>query len=161
MIAKEEILMLKTKILPAGADVVLDFLASRHSQVELTHIVLENVPLLIIGRHGMIARIPLNGGVKKVSQLQEIVELLQTFFQRNEKLYMFVNLPDLPLPEEVTQLLDEIQARVAKKDALWKVIDEALETGNRDLFYRASNELKQLNSREKTPGLADRNRLTG
>lgn len=161
MIAKEEILMLKTKILPAGAEVVLDFLATRHNQVELTHIVLENVPLLIIGRHGMIARIPVNGTMKKVSQLQEIVELLQTFFQRNEKLYMFVNLPDLPLPEEVTQLLEEIQVRVAKRDALWKVIDEALETGNRELFYRASSELKQLNSRENSPSSKERNRLTG
>lgn len=160
MIAKEEILMLKTKILPAGAELVLDFLASRHNQVELTHIVLENVPLLIIGRHGMIARIPVNGTMKKVSQLQEIVELLQGFFQRNEKLYMFVNLPDLPLPEEVTRLLEEIQVRVAKKDALWKVINEALETGNRDLFYRASSELKQLTAYENNQSSRERNRLS-
>ncbi|OFW75422.1 MAG: hypothetical protein A2201_06175 [Alicyclobacillus sp. RIFOXYA1_FULL_53_8] len=161
MIAKEEILLLKTKILPAGAEMVLDFLASRHNQVEVTNIVLENVPLLIIGRHGMIARIPVNGTMKKVSQLQEIVDLLQSFFQRNDQLYMFVNLPDLPLPQEVSEVLEEIQVRVARKDELWKVIDDALATGNKELFYRASAELNHLLSFESNHRSTKRNRLLG
>ncbi|MCF8564506.1 IDEAL domain-containing protein [Alicyclobacillus tolerans] len=144
MIAKEEILLLKTKILPAGADVILDFLASRHDQVELTHIVLENVPLLIIGRHGMIARVPVNGTLKKVSQLQEIMDLLNGFFQKQEKLYLFVNLPDLPLPQEVTRVLEEVQERAARKDQLRRIIDQALETGDRETFYEASGELKRM-----------------
>ncbi|GMA49199.1 hypothetical protein GCM10025857_05560 [Alicyclobacillus contaminans] len=146
MIAKQELLFLKTKILPAGAEAVLDFLASRHHQVEMTNIVLENVPLLIIGRHGMIARIPTNGGVQKVSQPEEILEHLRNFFQKQETLYLFTNLPELPVPTEVTQLLEEVQQRHARKQELRQTIDRALEQRDKALFMAASNELKQLTS---------------
>ncbi|MBX5435610.1 MAG: IDEAL domain-containing protein [Alicyclobacillaceae bacterium] len=145
MVAKEDILVLKTKILPPGADIILDFLAARHHQVEMTHIVLENVPLVIIGRHGMIARIPVGGVLQKVSQTGEILDLLQTFLQKpDNKLYLFVNLPDLPLPVEVTQLLQEVQARAARKEQLYNTIDEALDRRDREAFMRATEELKQL-----------------
>lgn len=144
MIAKEDILSLKAKILPAGADQVLDFLAGRHKQVELTHIVLENVPLLIIGRHGMIARIPINGVLQKVSQPAGILELLQTFFQKKDTLYLFINLPELPVPAEVTQVLQEVQARAARKEELHKLIDRALDNRDSALFYEASDEWRKL-----------------
>lgn len=144
MIAKEEILSLKAKILPAGADQVLDFLVSRHHQVELTHIVLENVPLLIIGRHGMIARVPLNGVLQKVSQPSGILDILQTFFQKQETLYLFINLPELPVPAEVKQVLQEVQARAARKQELREVIDRALDERDSALFYEASNEWRKL-----------------
>ncbi|QSO49446.1 IDEAL domain-containing protein [Alicyclobacillus mengziensis] len=144
MIAKEELLLLKTKILPQGADTVLDFLASRNQQVERTHIVLENVPLLIIGRHGMIARIPVSGSVHKVSKPDEILHQLRSFFSRQETLYLFVNLPDLPVPTEVTELLKEVQDRDAQKEALRQEIDNALSIRDKDAFIRATNALNQL-----------------
>ncbi|QSO53897.1 IDEAL domain-containing protein [Alicyclobacillus curvatus] len=149
MIAKEELLLLKTKILPQGGDIVLDYLTSRNQQVELTHIVLENVPLLIIGRHGMIARIPVNGSVQKVSKADEILQQLRSFFNHQETLYLFVNLPDIPVPSEVTELLKEVQARDARKEALRKEIDEALLTRDKDAFIRATNALNQLMSERR------------
>lgn len=148
MIAKEEILSLKAKILPTGADQILDFLASRHNQVEMTHIVLENVPLLIIGRHGMIARIPVNGVLQKVSQPAGILELLQNFFQKQEKLYLFINLPELPVPSEVVRLLEEVQTKAARKDELQRLIDRALDERNLEQFYKLSEEWQSLNTRD-------------
>lgn len=148
MVAKEDLLQLKTKILPPGADLVLDFLASRHQQVEWTQIVLENVPLLIIGRHGMIARIPLNGVVQKVSQAKEIVDLLNSFFQRQDSLYMFVNLPDLPLPIEVTRLLEEVQERARQKESLRRQVDNALDAKDKAAFISASRELRNIVDKE-------------
>lgn len=151
MIAKEEILVLKTKILPPGADLVLDFLAARHHHVEISQIVLENVPLVIIGRHGMIARIPVHGSVQKVSQAAEILDLLQSFFQRNEVLYLFINLPDLPLPLEVTQVLQEVQARAQRMEELRMTIDRALDDRDRDQFMQASAALQALLSSDGNP----------
>ncbi|MCL6445242.1 MAG: IDEAL domain-containing protein [Alicyclobacillus sp.] len=110
----------------------------------MTHIVLENVPLLIIGRHGMIARIPVGGVVQKVSQPNDIMELLQTFFQRQDKLYLFVNLPDLPVPAEVAELLKEVQSRADRKEQLRKEIDSALDRRDEAAFMRASSELRRL-----------------
>ncbi|MDQ0191232.1 IDEAL domain-containing protein [Alicyclobacillus cycloheptanicus] len=146
MIAKEDILSLKAKILPAGADQILDYLVARHQQVELTHIVLENVPLLIIGRHGMIARIPVNGVLQKVSQPAGILELLHAFFQKQETLYLFINLPDIPVPSEVTQVLQEVQARALRKEELRRLIDRALDERDEALFYQASEEWRKLTS---------------
>lgn len=123
MIAKEELLRLKTKILPVGADAVLDYLAMHHQQVEMTNIVLENVPLLIIGRHGMIARISNAQGVQKASQPKEITALISNFLQKHDILYLFINLPDLPIPNEVTAVLEEVQARAKRKDELKQIID--------------------------------------
>ncbi|MCL6593291.1 MAG: IDEAL domain-containing protein [Alicyclobacillus sp.] len=144
MVAREELLLLKTKILPAGADAILDFLATRPHQIEMTQIVLENVPLLIIGRHGMIARIPAGGSMQKISQPNEILEQLKSYLNKHDTLYLFINLPDLPLPMEVTQVLEEVQQRHARKLELQRTIDEALEKRDRELFYKASQELNQL-----------------
>lgn len=150
MTTKEELLLLKTKILPQGADAVLDFLASRPQFVEWTQIVLENVPLLILGRHGMIARIPVGGVVQKVSQSKEIIDMLKVFFQKQDKLFIFVNLPDLPLPAEVTRLLEEVQGKTARKDRLRALIDEALDRRDKELFTRASDELQSILDEEAT-----------
>jgi hypothetical protein len=146
MVAKEEILSLKTKLLPSGADMIIDFLAGRHEQLDLTHIVLENVPLLIIGRHGMIARIPLHGRLEKVSQPEDILKTLQAFFQKQDQpiLYVFVNLPDLPIPHEVTRLLNEIGERARRKEELEKKIDAALDARDKHAFDHAAKELLKL-----------------
>ncbi|RIV28192.1 IDEAL domain-containing protein [Alicyclobacillaceae bacterium I2511] len=144
MVAKEDLLLLKTKILPVGAGSVLDFLAVRHHQVEITHIVLENVPLLIMGRHGMIARIPNNGSMQKISQPADILKGLREFFTRQDLLYLFINLPDLPVPTEVVQVLEEIQQRHAKRQMLLDTIDRALDQHDKNAFLQASAELKKL-----------------
>jgi hypothetical protein len=146
MVAKEEILALKTKLLPSGADMIIDFLTGRHEQLDLTHIVLENVPLLIIGRHGMIARIPLHGRMEKVSQPEDILKTLQAFFQKQEQstLYVFVNLPDLPIPHEITRLLNEIGERARRKEELERKVDEALDARDKYAFDQAVRELLKL-----------------
>jgi hypothetical protein len=152
-ITKEELLQLKTKILPQGAEMIVDLLASRHTQVEITHIVLENVPLLIIGRHGMIARLYSNGVVQKVSQPAEVYEKLQAFFQKQEKLYLFINLPDLRFPSEVTELIREVESRAQRKEELKRIIDEALDRRDMKKFYEATEELRRLNAPEPDDGL--------
>ncbi|WP_067620688.1 IDEAL domain-containing protein [Alicyclobacillus acidiphilus] len=147
MMTKDDLLILKTKLLPAGADSVIDFLASRHGQLEATNIVLENVPLLIIGRHGMIARIPINGRIKKVSQPDEVLQTLQLFFANSmssDKLYVFVNLPDLPIPPEVKEVLSEVEARALRRERIRMQIDQALDTRDRALFDMAIRELEEL-----------------
>ncbi len=146
MVAKEEILALKTKLLPSGADMIIEFLAGRHEQLELTHIVLENVPLLIIGRHGMIARIPLHGRLEKVSQPEDILKTLQTFFLKQEQqiLYVFVNLPDLPIPHEITKLLTEIGERARRKEELERKVDAALDARDKSAFDQAVKDLLKL-----------------
>lgn len=146
MIAKEELLELKTKILPDGAEYILDFLATHHDQIELSNIVLENVPLLIIGRHGMIARVYENGRIMKASQPREIAELLQSFLKRGEKLYLFINLPDLPIPQEVTEVLREVEERTERREELKRLVDKALDTRDRSLFLKASKELRELDA---------------
>lgn len=148
MMTKDEILTLKTKLLPVGADTVIDFLATRHAQLEATNIVLENVPLLIIGRHGMIARIPIYGRIKKVSQPDEVLQTLQTFFSIQtpvpEKLYLFVNLPDLPIPPEVKQVLSEVEERTRLREQVKQKIDEALDARDKSAFEAGVKELENL-----------------
>lgn len=147
MMTKEEILTLKTKLLPSGADAVIDFLATRNSHLEATNIVLENVPLLIIGRHGMIARIPLNGRLKKVSQPEDVLHTLQTFFgqsQNADTVYVFVNLPDLPIPPEVEKVLSEVEARTDLRDEIKRKIDQALDNRDKSAFDIAVKELETL-----------------
>lgn len=151
MMTKDELLTLKTKLLPTGADSVIDFLAVRHGQLEATNIVLENVPLLIIGRHGMIARIPINGRIKKVSQSDDVVKALQTFFSNcgsADKLYLFVNLPDLPIPPEVKELLSEVEERTKQRDSVKNKIDLALDNRDKVAFDLAVRELETLRQSE-------------
>ncbi|MFB5191623.1 IDEAL domain-containing protein [Alicyclobacillus fastidiosus] len=153
MMTKDEILTLKTKLLPSGADSVIDYLAARHAQLEATNIVLENVPLLIIGRHGMIARIPINGRIKKVSQADEVLQALQTFFAHqansSEKLYVFVNLPDLPIPPEVQQVLSEVEERAKFREQIKQRIDQALDQRDKAAFDAAVKELELLQREEE------------
>ncbi|MFD1677340.1 IDEAL domain-containing protein [Alicyclobacillus fodiniaquatilis] len=155
MMTKEEILVLKTKLLPSGADAVIDFLAARHAQLEATNIVLENVPQLIIGRHGMIARIPINGRIKKVSQPEEVLQCLQTFFMQqsmnSDKLYVFVNLPDIPIPPEVQEVLSEVEAKALRREMVKKRIDEALDARDKLAFDIAVKELTELQNEQGDP----------
>lgn len=153
MITKNELLQLKTKILPKGANAVLDFLAARSSQVEETKIVLENVPLLIIGRLGMILRLQGESGTQKVSVARDIIQKLQVYFINNEKLYLYVNLPELHFPAEVTNVLNEVDAIAHEKEMLQGDIDKALDSGNRELFLKATAKLVELEQRAKETSL--------
>jgi hypothetical protein len=146
MVAKEEVLVLKTKLLPSGAEAILDILASRHEQLEFTNIVLENVPLLIIGRHGMIARIPVNGQLQKVSRPDEILQTLHKFFQRTDSLYVFINLPELAIPPEVTALLNEVGYRAERRSQIQQRIDASLDARDQMTFEQAVKELAVLDS---------------
>ena len=149
MILKEELLVLKTKLLPSGAEAIVDFLVTHCEQLEQTQIVLENVPLLIIGRHGMIARISLHGKVQKVSQLDEIMELLQIYFaSKSEPLFLFVNLPDLPVPSEVILVLAEVTQRAMHRAEIESRIDAALDARDRNAFEQAVKELNELTSHD-------------
>lgn len=148
MIAKEEILLLKTRLLPSGADAILDLLASKYDQLEMTQIALENVPLLIIGRLGMIARIISEGKLKKVSQPSEILQILQEFFTKSETLYLFINLPDLSVPAEVTQVLQEVSQLSYRKEEIQRQIDAALDARDKKAFDTAVRELSSIQHRE-------------
>ncbi|MBX6395649.1 MAG: IDEAL domain-containing protein [Alicyclobacillaceae bacterium] len=144
MVAREQLLALKNRILPAGAGPVIELLSAHHQQLEMTSIILEHVPLLIIGRHGMIARLPLDGRVIKLSQPQEIAEALQRFFESEQTLYVFVNLPEIQFPEAVVSVIREVEEKVQKRDELLRQIDEALERRDRETFYRLAQALADL-----------------
>ncbi|MDI3256113.1 MAG: IDEAL domain-containing protein [Kyrpidia sp.] len=144
MVAKEQLLALKNRILPPGAGPVIELLSQHHQKLEITSIILEHVPLLIIGRHGMIARLPLDGRVNKLSQPPEILEALQRFFELEQTLYVFINLPEIQFPDAVTSVIREIEERVQKRDELMHRIDEALERRDRGAFLRWAQALAEL-----------------
>ncbi|MDI3327502.1 MAG: IDEAL domain-containing protein [Alicyclobacillaceae bacterium] len=144
--AKEQLLALKNRILPAGAGPIIELLSTHHQQLEMTSILLEHVPLLIIGRHGMIARLPLDGRVIKLSQPQEIAEALQRFFETDQTLYVFVNLPEIQFPESVVSVIREVEEKVRKRDELLQQIDEALERRDREAFMHLTRALADLDA---------------
>ena len=139
---------LRTKLLPPGADRIIDLLARYRERVETIAIVLEKVPLLIIGRHGMIARLPQGNTQQKFSQQGEILSALQDFFLRNEPLYVFVNLPDLHVPSYISGLLKEIVEKVDRQENLRARIDEALDCGDKEAFRHYTGELQRLNNED-------------
>ncbi|MDP9728363.1 IDEAL domain-containing protein [Alicyclobacillus sp. TC] len=151
MIPQDELLQLKSKLLPNGAEPVVDILSQYFQQIEPTQIILQNVPLLILGRHGMIAWIPDNGKLQKSSNPDDILKHLQTFLPSKQTLYLFVNLPELPVPEEVTQVLKEISERHRKRLILQEKIDAALDARDRQAFLKAVQELQWLNEQENVP----------
>jgi uncharacterized protein YpiB (UPF0302 family) len=91
--------------------------------------------------------------VYKLSNPNEILEHLKQFFQRSDAtLYLFTNLPELPVPDEVVQVLDEVQRRHKRKEELRQIIDEALDRRDRDAFMAAARELNQLLHEPKGDG---------
>jgi hypothetical protein len=159
MIPKEELIELKTKLLPAGAEGIIEYLSMHAEQLEFTQISLENVPSLIIGRLGMIARLPVDGKMQKISQPPEILKALQRFFEKPNVLYLFINLPDLPVPAEVVAIIEEIGARAEKRERLRKQIDEALDLRDRLAFERAARELARLGEVQRDGAWRIRTRL--
>ncbi len=139
---------LRAKLLPPGADRVVDLLARYRERIETIAIVIEKVPLLIIGRHGMIARLPKGNATQKFSQPDDILSALQDFFPQNESLYVFVNLPDLHVPAYISSLLSEIAEKVERQEILRARIDEALDRGDKAAFCHYTGELQGLESAE-------------
>ena len=139
---------LHMKILPHGADRVLDLLEKHADRVEFISFILEKVPLLIIGRHGMIARLPDHNAIQKFSQPAEILGALRIFFQHDDRLYLFINLPNLPVPGHVSELIDEIAKRVDLAEQIRRNIDEALDTRDHESFLQWTEELRKLEAQD-------------
>ncbi len=135
---------LHIKILPPGAERVVELLEKNADKVEFLSFVIEKVPLLIIGRHGMIARLPKNDVIQKYSQPVDIINALRDFFQHHDTLYLFINLPNLPVPKHVSDLIDEVACKVATKEEISLKIDDALDRRDHIAFLQWTQELKKL-----------------
>ncbi len=147
MINSTKLSDLHIKILPPGADRVLDILEKHADRVELISFVIEKVPLLIMGRHGMIARLPQNNVIQKYSQPVEIINALRDFFQQQETLYLFINLPNLPVPKHVSELIDEVANMVETMEGIKRKIDDALDRRDHVAFLQWTQELKKLENK--------------
>ncbi|PWI57731.1 IDEAL domain-containing protein [Sulfoacidibacillus thermotolerans] len=144
MITQTELDELRIKLLPPGAERVLELLAAHRERVEAITVVMDKVPLLIIGRHGMIARLPMDGVLQKVSQTKDVVTMLERFFEGENVLYLFVNLPALQIPLFISQMLQETAQKYQHMLTLRTCIDEALDRGDRNAFLHYTAELRDL-----------------
>ncbi len=148
MITQTQLDQLRVKILPPGTERVLELLALHRDHVETIGVIIDKVPLLIIGRHGMITRLPMNGVLQKVSQTKEVLSLLEQFFTSDNTLYLFVNLPDLQIPPYISQLLGQIAEKYEQIVILQSLIDEALDRGDRTAFLHYTTQLKDLDTEQ-------------
>ncbi len=144
VIMESEIAELQLRILPSGGERVVQLLNQYRERVTTTSVTLENVPLLIIARHGMIARLPVDGAAQKLSQTAAILEGLQRFFKSQETLYLYVNLPELPIPPFVGDVIAEVAQRVNHKEELRKQIDRAIDSGDRAAFLELAKKWRVL-----------------
>ena len=144
VIMESEIAELQLRILPAGGERVVQLLNQYRERVTITSVTLENVPLLIIARHGMIARLPVDGAAQKLSQTAAILEGLLRFFKGQETLYLYVNLPELPIPPFVGDVIAEVAQRVNHKEELRKQIDRAIDSGDRAAFLELAKKWRVL-----------------
>ena len=149
MLTQAQIQELRMKILPPGGNSIVDILNQFREQVTVTTIALENVPLVIIAKHGIIARIPVNGAARKLSQPEEIVQALKSFFSTREMLYLYINLPVFVVPSYVDELLFELTQRDDRRQQLHKEIDEALDQQNKEAFITLTKSLRELEEPHK------------
>lgn len=149
MLTKAQIQELRMKILPSGGNSIVDILHQYRDQVTITTIALENVPLVIIAKHGIIARIPVKGVARKLSQPEEIATALKTFFSTREILYLYINLPAFVVPSYVDELLNELTERDNRRMELQKKIDEALDNKDKSAFMNFSIALTLLEQQNK------------
>lgn len=151
MATKETLSDLHIKILPQGAEKILTLLEEHAEQVETISFVLENIPLLIIGRHGMIARIPQNKVMQKFAQPNDILTALRDFFHQSGMLYLFINLPNLPVPAFVSELIDELSAKMTMIEEIRRNIDDALDRRDYQAFLEWSQALHSLDEEYSEP----------
>ena len=95
----------------------------------------------------MIARLPINGTTQKLSQTTDILSALHHFFQGKEPLYLYINLPIVPIPAFVEAMISEVTEKLAAQDALLAVIDDALARRDRTTFLNSTRQLQELNKR--------------
>ncbi len=145
MITEAEVNDLRIKALPPGGTRVVEIINRHRDRVAVTSVALENVPLVIVARHGMIARLPVNGTMQKLSQGAEIAEALSRFFSGHEMLYLYVNLPAIPVPEYVKALILEVSEKMRLRDSICEKIDDALIRGDRAAFRYYTDELRRMN----------------
>ena len=150
MINQAKLTELHIKILPHGADRVLELLEKHVDRVEFVSFVIEKVPLLIIGRHGMIARLPQNNVTQKFSQPAEIINALRGFFTQQETLYLFINLPNLPVPQHISDLIEEIADKLQTAENIRRQIDNALDQRDQAAFLRWTQQLRTLEAKDSS-----------
>ncbi|MCY0877006.1 MAG: IDEAL domain-containing protein [Firmicutes bacterium] len=143
MIAKEQLEELRLKILPAGSAKIVDLLIAHYDRVVPAKVAMEGVPLVIIARHGVLARLPIKGVMTKLSSPEAITTPLQHFFQGRETLYLYTNLPALTVPDCVQEVLDEAASRLQSTEELKRRINAALDAMDRETFMRLSAELRE------------------
>lgn len=95
----------------------------------------------------MIARLPQNNVIQKYSQPVEIINALRDFFQQQETLYLFINLPNLPVPKHVSELIDEVANMVETMEGIKRKIDDALDRRDHVAFLQWTQELKKLENK--------------
>jgi hypothetical protein len=144
VITESDLTELRMKILPPGGEQVVSLLNRYRDRVTVTSVTLENVPLVILGRHGMIARLPVDGGMQKLSEPAAMIKGLQAFLAGSSGLYLYANLPDLCVPPFVDDLIDEVARRAALRTKLGEQIDAALDARDAALFATLVNRLRQL-----------------
>ena len=149
MLTKAQIQELRMKILPTGGGSIIDILNQHREFVTVTSIALENVPMVIIAKHGILARLPIHGSIQKYSNAKEIVDALKIFFEKKEMLYLYINLPAFHVPSYVDEMLFEVTKRDDQKQQLIKMIDEALQRKDQDTFKALSLQLQALENQEE------------
>lgn len=142
MLTQHAIDELRLKILPNGGERIIKLLALHTKQVVLSTIAMEGVPLIILARHGILARLPFEGTLQKLSAEAAITEALHRFFTGSDTLYLYVNLPDLPVPDCVADVMDEAAQNVQVYYELRQRINDALDAGDKERFMRLTAELK-------------------
>lgn len=143
MIAKEQLEELRLKILPPGSEKIVALLIAHADQIALAKVAMEGVPLIILARHGVLARLPVKGVMSKLSSPEAIITPLGHFFQGRETLYLYTNLPALTVPPCVQEVLDEAARMQESREELKQRINAALDAMDREAFMRLSAELRE------------------
>lgn len=149
MLAQEVLDDLRLKILPEGGDRILCLLARYREHVNLITVAMDHVPLIIVARHSLLARLPVAGTIQKLSQAPQIIEAAESFLAEQDTLYLYLHLPMAAAPSLVLDLLEEVTNRVQRRAILRERIDYALDHLDRNEFTRLVTELHQLQDMEK------------
>lgn len=142
MCADEDIETLRLRLLPAGGDALVALLSQHRDNVLLTRIALEGVPLIIIARQGILARLPVSGAMKKISQPEPLLEAASHFLAGGNKVYLYVNLPEIPLPASVREAIHSAAAQMEEREILRQRINDALDCGDKPGFMRLTQMLR-------------------
>lgn len=138
----EDIATLQLRLLPPGGDALVALLRRHRDSILLTAIALEGVPLIIIARQGILARLPVSGVMKKISQPEPILEAARHFLAEGNKVYLYVNLPEIPLPASVREAISAAVEETEEREVLRQRINDALDRGDKPGFMRLTQMLR-------------------